>query len=193
MGLRLRKHRFCAYVAHYWQEHLTDLTENCVYVATATFPKSSKHVSSWWQIKNYTSSRSQNFVHYEHPWFSNYKPHHLLGLHFAVILRSQDLVLQSLQIGQPANVRDNNRRTPLSLAAAFGLPHMVELLLTTGNAAVNAKDDRGKTALSYAVENRHVTIVRMLLFYGDTDPRHEDHRGMSPLAYASEDGETEIV
>jgi len=61
------------------------------------------------------------------------------------------------------DTRDEDGRTPLSLAVASGHEKTVELLLATGRVDPDADDADGRTLLWWARENGHEAIVKLLL------------------------------
>ncbi|MGI8990236.1 MAG: ankyrin repeat domain-containing protein [Bryobacteraceae bacterium] len=75
--------------------------------------------------------------------------------------------------------------TPLILAAAYGGPEAVKLLLDAG-AKVNAQDVRGMTPLMLAISTDHpnVTVVRLLLEHG-ADAKIKDLNGETALDWAA--------
>ena len=91
------------------------------------------------------------------------------ALHSALDAGRFDIVELLLAKGADANIRDDEGRTPLHIAAwyaASGFPKIVELLISNG-ADIKAKDNNGKTALSYAIENLRATeIVELLRKHG---------------------------
>lgn len=83
--------------------------------------------------------------------------------------------------------------TPLQLAAYFGQPAVVRLLLDRG-ADVGAVSDNGRhiQALHAAVAARDQTAVAALLVAG-ADPNARQEGGWTPLTAAEHHGDTEIV
>jgi len=90
------------------------------------------------------------------------------ALHSALDAGRFDIVELLLAKGADANIRDDEGRTPLHIAAWYAArnnPKVVELLLSKG-ADINAKDNNGKTALSYAIWARHPEIAELLRKHG---------------------------
>ncbi len=77
------------------------------------------------------------------------------------------------------NTRDN---TPLHLAAVYGRPKVVELLLQKG-ATVDARNGGGYTPLHFAAMNKHREVAELLLAKG-ADPSARDDAGGVPLHLA---------
>uniref|UniRef100_A0A0G4GFY7 Uncharacterized protein n=1 Tax=Chromera velia CCMP2878 TaxID=1169474 RepID=A0A0G4GFY7_9ALVE len=104
------------------------------------------------------------------------------------------------------NAQDKlNEESPLFLAAIWGHPEAVRLLLSAG-AAVNMQTREGKTALTAAIEEppgsrvkrtvENGTEIVRLLMEGGANANTEDQRGESPLSLAvgySDPPLTEIV
>jgi ankyrin repeat protein len=107
-----------------------------------------------------------------------------------------EVIMKQLLIISNVNVdsKDNEfGRTPLSLAAIYGHPSVVQLLLTTGQVDPNSKSNSGRTPLSYAAINRHPSVVQLLLTTGQVDPNSKSNSGRTPLSYAAENGCEAIV
>jgi hypothetical protein len=83
--------------------------------------------------------------------------------------------------------------TPLLMAAPFGPPELVKVLLDAG-AKVNVQDYRGFTPLMLAVGTDRYSreTVRMLLEHG-VDTRPKTHAGESALDWAYKFGDSEVL
>lgn len=77
------------------------------------------------------------------------------------------------------NTRDN---TPLHIAAVYGRPKVVELLLQKG-ATVDARNGGGYTPLHFSAMNKHREVAELLLAKG-ADPSARDYAGGVPLHLA---------
>ena len=66
--------------------------------------------------------------------------------------------------GSDMDAADEDGRTCLHLAAAYGHKHIVEFLANLGHGRVNldAVDLQGRTALVYATQQNHQHVVRYL-------------------------------
>jgi ankyrin repeat protein len=109
------------------------------------------------------------------------------------------------------DARDEDGRTPLSIAAEVGVEPLVELLLSTGEVDPDAKDKDGRTPLSWAAKNGGEGIVevllatgrvdpdvkdevvKLLLATGKVDPDARDKNGRTPLSRAAEAGAEEVI
>lgn len=65
---------------------------------------------------------------------------------------------------------DENERTPLMWAAAYGHLKVVEVLVQAG-ARINDKDYRGGTALTYARAGAHDNVIKFLESKGAVEPK----------------------
>jgi ankyrin repeat protein/nucleoside-triphosphatase THEP1 len=109
--------------------------------------------------------------------------------------------------GFPENVRtlieseevDLNRkdktegRTPLSLAAAYGLTEIVGLLLSKKDIILDSKDVNGRTPLSYAAGRGNVGVISQLLPLKGVDINSTDKTGCTPLSWAAREGCCEVI
>jgi ankyrin repeat protein len=76
-----------------------------------------------------------------------------------------------------AESKDDDGRTPLLWAAAYGSKATVELLVQTSD--VDAIDDHGWTALQLAPLNAHTEVEQFLLQKGASEPN--DFYGLQTL------------
>jgi len=100
------------------------------------------------------------------------------GLHLATIYGYFNLPVAGLLIQSGANVNkpNENRETPLGLAACHDRLAMAHLLLESGS-SINFQDRGGSTPLHKAAENGHLDIVTLLLNNGaDFNIRNNDDK-----------------
>ena len=93
---------------------------------------------------------------------------------------SEGVSLENKEKGIDA--RDNNRATPLMLAAGGGQPQIVEMLVEAG-ANLEAQDEFGLRPLHYAAESGHESAVEALLTLG-ANPDSEDETGKTAAEIA---------
>ncbi|KAI1350231.1 ankyrin repeat protein [Xylaria sp. FL0043] len=113
------------------------------------------------------------------------------GLHLAAFFGLEKAMNVFLLQTPYMEVRDGNRRTPLSYAVEGGYESIVERLLQISNINPDSEDDCGRTPLSYAAENGYQSIL--LLDSGTVDANLADNKGITPLMSAAFAGETAIV
>lgn len=110
---------------------------------------------------------------------------------FYQAIRQDDLAaLRALVRDEGVNAKDAQGETPLMLAAAFGSPEALRLLIA-GGADVKAASNAGVTALHWAASD--LTKTRMLLD-ASADVRAVSQMGRTPLIVAaSANGTTDVV
>ncbi|KAF9776323.1 hypothetical protein IL306_005521 [Fusarium sp. DS 682] len=91
------------------------------------------------------------------------------------------------------NARDQDRQTPLSLAAKYGRTAAVKLLLNTGKANIMARDEFGRTSLSRAAEEGHVDVAQLLRRENEAMVNAGDNYNWTPLSLATENGHTAMT
>ena len=74
------------------------------------------------------------------------------------------MLVNRLVRGARINRRDKDNYTPLLLAATYGHPNTVELLLHKG-ADFTAVDKYDKTAIYLAAEENKLTVLEVVLFF----------------------------
>lgn len=89
------------------------------------------------------------------------------------------------------DVREQNGRTPLFIAASRGAEDFVDLLLRH-DAKMNAVDKFGNTPLYYAAAGDHVGVVEILLESG-VNVNIQNRRGLTPLMIATSEGHLATV
>ncbi|KAF4975350.1 hypothetical protein FZEAL_7848 [Fusarium zealandicum] len=95
--------------------------------------------------------------------------------------------------GADLEARNNENRTPLSLAAVWQSESVVELLLTTEGVDVNPRDSKGNTPLSLAAKSGSIYIVELLLAAEGVDVNSQNSSGDTPLCIAAYYGDADVV
>ena len=113
-------------------------------------------------------------------------------MHFAVILRSTELLTFALEKNFDVNARGaKDGYTPLMLAAEFGFDELVQILLRHGSDP-NIVAARGKNALMVATERANYGLASSLIAR-TSDLDVQDSDGLSALHFAASNGNLEIV
>lgn len=114
------------------------------------------------------------------------------ALHIVIKRRDVSWINFLGNAGANMEIRDNQGRTPLMLAAQLGFIDGIRVLLYRG-ADVNATNSRGETALIFAVQARDPNTVRVLIDEG-ADPDQKDHfTGKSARDYAAADSRSAAI
>jgi len=95
-----------------------------------------------------------------------------------ILWRVNSLLLQ----GTDPNLKDEDGRTPIHIAAVSKELKVADILLQNG-ALINIQDSSGNTALHFAAFCEDSNMVRFLLEKG-ADPRIINDAGITPLHYA---------
>lgn len=101
------------------------------------------------------------------------------------------LATELLDDGASVDARDRFGARPLSHAARFGHPEMVDLLLARG-APIDARNLAGATALYFAAEAGRTSVAQKLIERG-ADVKLTGRSGISPVAAAAYAGNDAIV
>lgn len=100
-------------------------------------------------------------------------------------------VNDALMGGANINTTDKWGRTPLMLAAAWGRPEVIRILIEH-EPDVNLRDVHGNTALLFAAQRKGSEPAGWLLYKGaDVNATNDD--GNSPLIYAVQTGDSTLV
>lgn len=91
------------------------------------------------------------------------------------------------------HIINEERQTPLLIAAAEGHENIVKLLLATGKVRLNFRGPNGQTPLSIAAASGNTDLVRLLLRQGGADVNAKDCQGETALSKAAANGYTAVV
>jgi ankyrin repeat protein len=98
-----------------------------------------------------------------------------------------------LEKGAELEFKDNDGRTPLSLAAGYRHEAVVKLLLMKAGVDPNSYDKHGRTPLWWAAASGHEAVVRLLLAKDGVDPDSKDKYGRTPLWCAAAKGHEAVM
>ncbi|HEX6267134.1 MAG TPA: ankyrin repeat domain-containing protein, partial [Burkholderiales bacterium] len=102
-----------------------------------------------------------------------------------------EVVKSVLQAGADPNARGETGMTPLMMAAFFGKPSIIDVLLDHGADPGLIENRRRDTALLIAVNRGHTGVVRSLI-NGKVDANQGSEWGRSPLCEATSRGLADI-
>ncbi len=105
--------------------------------------------------------------------------------------KNEGAALEVVSKGLLINEEDENKNTPLSLAAQAPMPKVVKRLIEMGG-NVNAESDYNTTVLTSAIAGGNTEIVALLLTHG-ADINHLTKTGYSPLMVAAQRGNPAMV
>uniref|UniRef100_A0A0X3PA82 Transient receptor potential cation channel subfamily A member 1 n=2 Tax=Schistocephalus solidus TaxID=70667 RepID=A0A0X3PA82_SCHSO len=110
------------------------------------------------------------------------------ALHYATKGCRPNLTMSLVDLGANCTAQNNERETPLHLAAHSGCLRTCESLLRTAHGlwAMNTPDARGRLPLHIAALNGHARLVRLLITKGSSFRRCQ--KGGTPLHLAAKTG-----
>ncbi|KAL2832613.1 ankyrin repeat-containing domain protein [Aspergillus cavernicola] len=125
-----------------------------------------------------------NFVHMESDWSQT----SVLGLVAGVgMVETAKVLLQHPGINP--ELEDMWGRTPLSRAAIYNHPSIIQLLLARDDVNVNAADGSGYTALMHAAKHGNIAALNVLLQDPNIQVGLKSHTNKTALALAAANGE----
>ncbi|KAK8923034.1 Ankyrin repeat domain-containing protein 50 [Metarhizium anisopliae] len=95
--------------------------------------------------------------------------------------------------GADIDIRDRDRRTPLSWAARNGHEAVVKLLIEKGANTETTESYYGQTPLLWAARNGHKAVVKLLIEKGANIETTESYYGQTPLFWAAGNGHEAVV
>lgn len=178
---RLAQNPFFDYSAHHWSEHIRPV-ENATSCSALAFLRNQALIDSA------TQAAWRN---------SPILPKAISGLHvtarYGLLYLLRRLLIEDGDTNIGVNSKDDDGRTPLSLAAKEGHEEVVRLLLKREDVNADPKDDCGRSPLSWAAQNGHESVVRLLVEQNDIDFNLKDEDGRTPLSLAAEEGHEGVV
>ena len=170
-------HRFFAYVAAYWSEHVRGRLE--IELKPRILSLFSRNVHTLYSLQQY------NKLIYRNQEYDTW-PHEPSALHLSAYWGLQHITKALLQGGADVHLVDFQGRTPLFCAALNGHTDVADFLLEQG-AVLNVHDANDATPLHFAVANDHIDVTKQLLVRG-AKPNMETKNGMSPMSLAASTG-----
>ena len=105
------------------------------------------------------------------------------ALHYAIQVKSKDIIDFLISNGADINARDNDGSTVLHYASELNSKDIIEFLISKG-ADINARDNRGMTPLHSAEENHCEDAVQTLVI-NDIEINLKDNEGITALHIAA--------
>lgn len=106
-------------------------------------------------------------------------------LHYAASWNVDTYIVKLLlDNGAEVNAVEDDKSTPLHVAAARGSLEILRVLVASG-ANIDAKDQRGRTALMRAIIQEHISAGQLLIELGANVQEKSDEFLMTPLMYAA--------
>ncbi|KAK4154186.1 hypothetical protein C8A00DRAFT_14664 [Chaetomidium leptoderma] len=177
---RIQSHPLYSYAARNWGYHVSE--------ASVLNPQVRKFLGSGSKLEASSQAMMASNDYVPWPEYSQNVPRQMTGLHLLACFGALNAVKELIAQLDGADLRDSYERTPLSWAAAFDRPDVVELLLRSGKANPNWQDKDGRTILSLAAEHGSVAVVRLLLQDERVDASKKDKNGWAPLTWAARNG-----
>lgn len=174
---RMQRYPLYEYAVKHWGEH-------------ARIGINEPGILEFLQKRPNVDAASQSLLTYK--TFSQSVPKQMTGLHLAVWFGLQNIAKALLSKGcYSARERNTYGESALSIAAAHGHLHIVQLLLAY-TVEVDSRDGIGRTPLSLAAEAGYLEVVQYLASYGADCDAGDDFK-RTPLSYAAEGGHEAVV
>ncbi len=179
---RHTRHPFLSYAATHWGHHSYDSQDKVQKLAVEFLSNVDLVHAACQSYRQWTWRVSELQTEFN-----------ILGIHLAAKVGLHILCLDLVDTGLHADSRDDDGRTPLSLAAQWGHEMVVTLLQGHEDVAADSRDNNGKTPLSWAAEWGREEVVMLLLERGDVAADSRDNSGRTPLSHASKAGKERVV
>ena len=175
-------HRFFAYVAAYWSEHVRGRLE--IELKPRILSLFSKNVHTLYSLQQY------NKLTYRNQEYDTW-PHEPSALHLSAYWGLRHITKRLLRGGADVHLVDFQGRTPLFCAALNGYTDVADVLLEQG-AVLNVHQASDATPLHYAVANDHIDFTKQILA-GGAEPNTLNKDGMSPMSLAAYNGNLSMM
>jgi ankyrin repeat protein len=179
---RLQLSLFYDYASRYWGYH--------VRVASTEHEQS---ILDFLESEVKVSASSQAMMASKgYSGYSQRVPKQVTGVHIAAYFGLSEAMINLLENGYHADLKDSHGQTPLLWATKYGYEAVVRLLLEQKDVKRDSRDSNGRTALSWAAENGHEAVVQLLLEQ-KVDIEGKDNNGWTPLHRAAWDMHEAVV
>ncbi|RDW65815.1 ankyrin repeat domain-containing protein [Aspergillus mulundensis] len=115
-----------------------------------------------------------------------------IPLHYAARADAAGIAKLLIEKGADVNAEDNDRFTPLHLAAEIGSQSICALLLQTGKVDIDANSKNGWSPLHLALMGQRSLVTEWLIRKG-ANTQAQDRLGWSSLHYAAETGSAQAA
>ena len=165
---RLQLHPFYDYAARNWGHHAHAASVEVEELILGFLQNEAQASSSAQVMMTPKDLISSSVIFHSWDYYSREVPK-MTGGHIAAYFGLRNTIVGLLEKGHNLDVRDSDRRTPLSYAAQQGHEAVVEMLLQWGlekGHNLDVRDSDRRTPLSYAAQQGHEAVVEMLLQRG---------------------------